>query len=661
MANKFDSIKKFLPNKVISGDASSLQALESWLYDDGMGDIWWQGANGTPYKWKLTATINPSLHSSHLTRNPKTYDALDITPGMWVMSFAEAKSLRVISILSKTPDTIECIVEDVDRYNTFNDPNQLGLGSFSVPSSIAFFELGDDGLPILSPLPVALDSAIIVGQVEARFRVFNPTAQVRFYQVAHEFQSGDVVRIDGVTKKFVKASADDIYIVGTVTAVGPGPNYFYLSPSTKFITDLAPSLPGSAGSIIWIDPNTKALTTVPNIGKAPEYIQMTDAVPTFSIGTIDNPSTWDGTQFTINKTLVTLTGSSEITSADIISAINATTDEHGCMASLGSPNNTFNGLHGFFSTAIDGQMQFKINGTLITVTGPSIFYGTSGDIDNYDLMRAINELTYIHGVSTSVDPDHGWIIFTNDAGGSIDFENVSPLNSTSTNKNFTDFVGVNANNAPGPASRLKLSRSDGGEIIISNIAGTFTDDVGLQSAENGQRPIALVVDKSISATSTSMVADLTALNAIQNPRSGDQVYVQNGKTYGEWELYVRTGNTWTMIANYDSASTDAKTMTIDVNNAMEVAMLGNVSTGTRIVNVTVVVTEAFNTQATISVGSTLAPDDIISSDITDLSIIGSYESNTTYIYSGEEDGDLFVHIDPAGSTSGKAKVIVSYL
>lgn len=662
MTNKFDSIKKFLPNKVIAGDATTLQTLESWLYDDGLGDTWWQGANGAAYKWKLTATINPTLHSSHLTRSPKTYDALDISPGMWVMSYVESKALRVVSILSKTPDTIECIVEDVDRYNTFNDPNQLGLGSFGTPSSILFFELGDDGLPILSPLPIALDSAIIVSQVEARFRVFNPTAQVSFYQVAHAFNSGDVLKLDSVSKIFVKASADDIYIAGTVTAVGPGPNYFYLSPSTKFITDLSPSLPGNAGSIIWIDPETKELTTTPNIGKSPEYIQMTDAIPTYVIGLLDNPTTWDGTQITINKSLITLTGSLEITSSEIIDAINALTTEHGCVASFSPPANTFNGVNGFYSTTIDGQMQFKVNGALITVTGPSIFYGTSGDIDNYDLMRCINEMTYIHGVYTTVDPDHGWLSFSQAAGGSIDFENVFPLTSTSTNKTFIDFVGVSASNPSGNATRLKLVRNDGGEIIISNIAGTFTDDVGLQSAENGQRPIALVVDKSISATSTSMATDLAALNAIQNPRSGDQVYVQNGKTPGEWELYVRTGATWTLIADHDSAKTDASTMTVEVSKTSPASVsLGNMSNGTRIVNVTVVVSEAFSSAASLNVGTDDAIDVVLNDDIIDLSIVGSYESNTTYIYSGVADGELFVHLDSASSTSGKAKVIVSYL
>lgn len=657
------SIRKYLPSKVIAGFAQLIENLEGWLYDDGTGDPWWQGAMGSPHRWILTADITASTHSSHLTRVANTYTGLDIQPGMWVFSSSEAKALRVVSIVSKTDSTIRCVVEDVDRYNTFTDPTISGTGIFAPSSSIVFFEIGDDGLPVLNPLPANTDISI-VSQVEARFRVFNPTVEIRFFQVNHGFKEGQVLKIDQSSGKFMQATSNDIYLAGTVVAVGPGPNYFYLSPSTKVIKNLEPGLPGKAGDVIWIDPTTGDRTTSSDGSLVALYIKMTDSVACYAIGTTDNPVSYESTSFKVNNELITLVGTDGVADLDsIIAQINQVTDKHGVHASKGSPSNLITGTAMYPSSTPAEPMTFLLNGVHTVVMTPSVTYGTTGQVSWWDVVRAVNEQTDKHGVYASFDSNTGFVSLESARGDTIKFQNVYPELTSGDDMTVTDMIGIPEDSPSLEKSRLKLVRDDGGQITISDVSGSFTYDMGIQSADNGQLPLALVVDKTMSASSSTVVSNLAAMNALSNVRSGDQVFVQNGVTAGEWELYVRTGNTFTKISDYDSAKSDASTMSIDVEFGTSTPiLLGNVSNDTRIVDVSVVVSQVFNdANAALSVGVMGQPNAIMSSDIIDLTVSGSYESGTSFMYSGDADGEVHVFLNSGSSTTGKAKIIVSYL
>jgi hypothetical protein len=653
----FGSIKKYLPSKVIAGMADEISPSEGWLYDDGMNDPWWQGAGAAPYRWILNATIDASTHSSHLTREPFVYNGLDIIPGMWVFSTFDAKAVKVRGILSKTASTIQCIVEDVDRYNTFKDVSSAGNGIFSSGASVIFFQLGDDGLPVLDPLPATASDPSVISQVEARFRVFNPTFEYKFYQVDHGFTQGAVLKIDPMTRQFAHATSNDIYIVGTVVSTGPGPNYFYLAPSTKFISNLEPGLPGTAGSIIWIDPDTGSTTITPNGSKAPLYIQMTDPLPTYTIGNVDSPVSWDGISFTINKTKIELSGPEPIELPAIRLAINAKTNEHNVIAANGSPANVVVGTVEFPSAPVppSGHIIFMLNGEEVSIAPPSVTFGDSGTVGWWDFVREINERTHLHGVWVKVDPDSGVMTFTNSSGGGINFVNMG-------DDEFTTIVGVNPNNPPAAATRLKLIRPDGGDIVVSNIAGDFTSDMGIQSSANGRLPLALVVDASIGATNNYVVTDIAARDELADLRTGDQVFVQSAED-SEWALFVRTGDAWTKLSDFDSARSDANTMTAEVTHSSPSSVLvGTISDGCRVLNVTVQVLEAFDGGgASLSVGTGTDQSILISDDILDLSKVGSYESNTSYTYEGVEEGQVVLYLDTQGSTTGKAKIIVSYM
>ena len=654
------SVRKFLPNKVITGTAQNIQNLSSWLYDDGMGDPWWQGTGANPYQWTLTANVDTVFHSSHLTRIAFEYTGLDITPNMWVMG-SNSKVVKVISISSMTDSSIVCVVEDVDRYNTFADNTQAGSGIFNIFDNLIFFELGDDGLPVLNPLPAETDP-LVVSQVEDRFRVFNPSAEERFFQLNHGFEEGQVLKMDLITGLFEEATSNDIYIVGTVTAIGPGPNYFYLSPVTKLINNLEPGLPGSAGNIINLDSVTGDLTTGSG---APVYIKATNAVLAFSIGSVANPTSYSGNQIKLNNTLIAFNGSGALSSSDIITQINAYTANHGVVASMSSQRNTITGTVTYpVATPSVGNLVFTLNGETIVVSPPSIVFGTSGEIAYWDVIRAVNEQTFITGVYASFNGGTGLVSFGNDSGGPINFVNVTPSVTAGANMTVTDMLGVSASNPSGPANYLNFTRPDGGEIIVSDIQGTFTSDVGILSSGNGVLPLALVVDRTMFAGGNYIVATIADRDALANLRTGDQVYVQSDLN-GEWALYLQTASGWTKIANANSASSDAKTLQMNINFASTTPqIIGNISDGTRIVDISVNVSTAFNgTAPVLTIGTLATANAIMDTNIVDLTTIGTYESSSSFINDGTDgtDLDVYVYFTSTGSTTGSATIIVSYL
>jgi hypothetical protein len=661
-SNSYGSLSKYLPTKVIGGQSTKITSLQSWLYDDGTGDPWWQGAAGVPFMWTLTANISQVSHSSHLTRQAYVYNGLDISPGMWVCSAADSISVQIISISSQTANTITCVVMDVDRHNTFRDPSGNGNGIFSYPSNIIFYELGDDGLPKIDPLPVVADP-ILMSQIEARFRVFNSNTEYQFYQINHGFVEGSVLKLNPTTKQFENSTSTDIFRVGTVTSVGPGPNYFYMAPTTKFISNLEPGLPGQVGSVIWLDPSTGSMTTVPNSSKVPLYIQMTAPVSCFTIGTVDNPTTIAGNVSTINKVTITFSGSGTLSTSTIINAINALTPQHGVTATMGSPVTTVTGSIAGPNTSVNPNMVFTVNGITTTVTTPSIVYGNTNKIGWWDFIKAINEQTSLHGVFASLDPNTSKLVFTNASGGNINFTNVTPATTSGSYATFTDAVGIPLTNASAAATKLKLVRSDGGQIIVSDVTGTFFESAGIQSAANGILPLALVVDQAMYANSSYMVNTVADRDALTNLRSGDQVYVQ-ADIDGEWALYIKIDTGWTKIATADSASTDAKTLQVDIQaTSTSPILLGNIGSGTRIVDVSITVNTPFAGSApAINIGTSTIQNAVFDSSDADLTVSGTYETPSSFVASTSDGTDVAIYAYLTGVVStGDATVIISYL
>ena len=181
-----------------------------------------------------------------------------------------------------------------------------------------------------------------------------------------------------------------------------------------------------------------------------------------------------------------------------------------------------------------------INGTAVsfsTTTSGQATYGIAVGI-GADIVADVNAAS-VTNITASLSGTN--VVLTNSSGGAITIVNTS-----------TDGQG---NNVAGPSSGsgwalstgassgnfIKLTRSDGGEILLDETTGTPLNALGLFSVHNGRPPLAVAVEQGIvsGGGATTVVADIAARNAL-SPSVGDMVYViDNGN--GEYAFYVYSG------------------------------------------------------------------------------------------------------------------------
>ena len=134
---------------------------------------------------------------------------------------------------------------------------------------------------------------------------------------------------------------------------------------------------------------------------------------------------------------------------------------------------------------------------------------------------------------------------------------------------------------------------------------------------------------------------------------------------------MRAAPTVTLTVSATSIAENAGsslTLTATLSGATdETVILGNVSPGTRIVDVTVKVstpvTNYSGSAPSIEVGTNVDIDAFATADMSDLSSAGSYTSNPDYVYPSSQTSDLniqckFTH---NGATLGAVTVVVTYV
>lgn len=231
-----------------------------------------------PYQWEINALVTPQTISWDLGSNKYAYDGTDISIGDWLSGSTYGFAWKIVSISSQTNSSITCIVEDVDRFNTFSDITGAGAGGPS--SGAAFlFELADDGLPILIGVEPNLLSYTFQADMTARFRYRNLNNQyVRVYQPSHNMNIGSLVYLNS-SNVYQKASANngEYNIIGVVTQINiPGNDWFNFRPIGKLVNNISPSLPGSSGDLIYLDQSGNGTYTIlkPSKYAKPVYIRL---------------------------------------------------------------------------------------------------------------------------------------------------------------------------------------------------------------------------------------------------------------------------------------------------------------------------------------------------------------------------------------------------
>lgn len=670
---KSSQIRLNIPNKVLPVSVSSIAGENYWDYANGTGDLWYSGV-GTKkyYQWTVTFTVTAQTHGSHLTRDDFTYNGLDIVVGDWIAGATSGQCLKIVSITSKTANTVTCVVEDWLRYNTFK--SATGNGIFNTGAAV-IFSLNENGLPLLDPLPGTV-STDFYPTVMSRFQYLNPLLNYVLEQDNHGFSKGDVIAVTANGFSVANTTTMD-KMIGTVIETGPGPNFFMISPNNRII-DFEPSIPGTQGDYIYLD--TDGDLTASDVTGKIVFLKIQDAIATVIEGTVDNPEVPDTHQMALNGTIVTFagTGGANANLSQMVSTINANTSNHYVTASSvptptvisSDADNTIYGLVGGF-VPFSAYINSGSGNTLVnftTDTSGSVAFGLPVSISS-DMAIDINATNIANLTATATTTA---LTLTEANGNAITITNAN------VDTNGYGFVGAgNVSGLPASTSatgarRLVLTRSDGGEILIFESTEFFRVGTGVASGHNGMYPLAMNIERGLRSAGTSVVANIAARDAL-NPQIGDQAYVLNAGT-GEWGLYVYNGSAWVQVANADSATTDAKTMittftmpAVGFGNSTT-NTLGNISPGRKITSVSFDVHSAFsgysgNIVPNIEVGVLGQPAQFVASSANDLTDTTEFYVNPEYVYPASNSQDLQIRVrcNHYGATSGNVTVKLTYV
>lgn len=630
-SSSFNSKNNYRPKRVLTGYASSAEGISSWLYHDLDNDPWWQGANAVPYRFLITFTITPVVHGSHITREPFSYNGLDIVPGMWVSSFSESKALKITKIITKSAFTITAECEDEYRYNTFKDNSGNGNASFLIPAPVIFFELGDDGLPVFDPLPPEATDLSIIGQIESRFRFFNSTKKIKLFKQNHDFYEADMISIRN--GEYEKVLGEE-YIIGIVSDIGPSPNDFWIIPNDT-ITRIEPGFSGSIGTLGWYD-GDKITTTPQNY--SPHIMKIKQEIPAHSTYKTNNIIG----DFSLNGFQLTSAG-------DFASIINSTSIKHGCIVERSPVPLIVSSSEIAPYTAVN-LLEFKINNTLISCRTPSIQFGDIDMLGAWDVVREINETSHLHGVFANVDNNGSFLLTLHK---NTLFENITPKITSDNAKTFTDMFSLQEYYYISE-QEWKIIRPDGGDIIITS------EQVELEAKSSSNGELAITANLPVSSVKTStnyIVPTIADRNAIVGIRNGDQVYVIN-TGYGEWGLFIKTNSGFVKVSDENSANTDANTFNITFNAGDPAKLIGNMSKGSRVSNITCIVYEPFDSTFIFGLGFSDMDTSISGGEFFDFRKVGSYTYDSTYIIQ-QEDQSLWLW--GSGSSVGSCRFVISYL
>ena len=644
------------PAKVLSLNVTVINGSTQWAHNDGAGDKWWSGG-ATPkyYQWEVTATVTAQAHGSHLTRKDFEYNGLDIKVGDWVAGATTGICLRVISISAKTSTTVTMVVEDWLRYNTYR--SNIGNGVFGVGMAVCF-QLNENGHPMLDPVPLNIASADFYLNINSRFQYLNPQMHYVLDQTAHGFSEGDIVSVTG--SGFAKTtSATANKSIGTVTNTGPGPNQFMIRPNTRII-DFVPAIPGSVGDYVYTDNTTAGgLTTSDASGKI-QFIKIADAIASSITGTVADAGTTANNVLEINETSVTFTGT--VTQAQIITQINALTGTHGCTADNPTAPSTATtatlGLaYGLVGIYPGGQI--TINGTNVTfstTTAGQATYGIAVGIAA-DIVADVNAAGPANIIASKSGTN---VVLTNSTGAAITIVNVANDGNGTAVAGAGSCTGWELSTGASTSTFLRLRRADGGEILLDDITGTTTTDVGIFSVHNGMCPLAVVVEQGIrTSAGTTVVADITARDALPSA-TGDTAYViDSGNT--EYAFYVYNGSAWVLLSDEDSANTDAQTLTKTIFGAAGTgsSSIGTVSASSRVTLITVEILSACNGTSTLTVGDSGDNDRLATDDVIDMTSIGVYNITSAHQYTSETE--ILAYYTNNSTNTGSIKINVSYM
>jgi hypothetical protein len=502
------------------------------------------GLNGVDIEYRLIINaISTQYISDESVRESNLYNAIDIKTGDYVTDTNGEIVLRIKTVISKSPSSIDIILEDVDgiSYRTYNS------NSMAASSNVVIFELSENGLPVFAGAAANSFVGNAMDKLQSRFSIDEHDERFRFnHSSTTNLISGEIVTVDdyGTLVKHGTTGAGELPI-GTVITTSRNGKSVYVKPFNKIVENYPdPSiLTGSPGDIYYTDvQNPGKITTSQSPGSKAIYMHLRDSITTEVNSTsatslpgstdvilINNISVFDGT-----------IGHSVSSSIDLMNMINAQTSATGVsstasIANIDDVTDTAH-LHGSIGEAVallssdsgatftypeftisDGTTEINIilnpnnygqstvgyNGStqflVITAVEISDILNTEFESNGIDLVA-----------STFVDPskNYPFLKIQGQNSASIVITNISP---DAFGTNFAgsaspgSISGLELNTPIGTQAFLKLLRADGGDILITggikvgNVispSGGYINVNGFCSSSSGSPALVMMVEGS---------------------------------------------------------------------------------------------------------------------------------------------------------------------
>ena len=518
------------PPMFISGNVTQVVGLDKYNYVDNT-QINFTGAYQT---YSITVdTIQYQTIGTAETRSgvSKQYNGLDIKAGDWITTRNGQIVLCITQVIEKTETTAKFVVKDIDMivYKTYAN-SSIGLGD-----DIAFFQVSDNRVPMIAGGDIAafFNVPLAVDKIQGRFAAEEESERYRFeFNVPNTFiDKGDIVTVDKTNGNIVKygsANASEIP-VGVVLEKIINDTVIYVKPFNTIVDNhTTPELlTGSAGDVYYAHPsNPGAMATTKYPGALPLFMQVRDAKPTVVTATesdylptssdsvvINNVTVFDGTIHLVPNSI-----------GDFVTLINNSTSLHKVEASYTADFATVSSTAYASNIGVSALVVSSDSGATYNPVVATFSDGTNSVEVTFDqntgatlipYPSATQYLTYSASlIAVVLNNEFASAGVNLQASASLPGDGTEPTTygiltieatdpSASINISGTDldafgntFIGAMGIAATTPAQSfyyLKLTRADGGDVLITG-QGTYVNKNGIASSSAGEAPILLMLE-----------------------------------------------------------------------------------------------------------------------------------------------------------------------
>lgn len=514
------------PPIFLNGEVSQVISGDVYPYDDNSGLA--AAEAKITYQLDVINIASQTVGTADVrTGNVKLYTAIDIKTGDWVTNQSGELLLQIVSVISKSDDTISIIAKDVDMitYKTY------AVNSFSNGDPIAFFEVSDNGQPLITGDISFFPTALSIDKIQGRFAALEETERYRLEYVTEQSQvdKGDAVTVNASNGTLVKLDSNGAADVplGIVIEKSMGDRVVYIKPFNTII-DNHPNpeqLTGNIGDIYYSDPvNPGQMTTTKTTGSKALFLQVTDPIPTVIRSTqsnylpdsadslvINNITVFDGALNVVPSTVQDLANLININTS--IHKVSAVSEAAFAAVSTSAPANgdvllCISDNNGSTYDPISVTISDGTNSTTVTFDenqGANLveFPGAPGYLcyDAVDIAAVLNAAFTADGLDLYAEAIAGTganstlfedlKITATVSSASIGITNID---ADVVGQSFTDGTGLAASTPASSEAYLVMTRADGGDIMITATKGDYININGITSSSAGSAAILLMLE-----------------------------------------------------------------------------------------------------------------------------------------------------------------------